>query len=291
MEDIIILLLLAAVMILTAKHIILKKQIRSVSKQLDEKEIRLVTVELTDNDLNSVVQKINDMQERLEQAAIKENLSSAALKSSIVNISHDMKTPLTSVMGYLQLAKKECSDASAREMIEICLERTRYCNSLINDFFELSLIESQGLKPDMEFVDAAGELCEQILINHPLFEEKHITPHFKDSDHPVIVWADKRLLERMIQNLISNSIKYTCGDIYFCVEESKDAVITVSNPVAGKIDTEHIFDKFYVQDASNHSGYGVGLFLCREFAESMGGEICAKMHGNNLSISLRLKKK
>ncbi len=150
----------------------------------------------------------DELLERIQQTVIKSNASSAALKSSIADISHDMKTPLTSVIGYLQLAEKECEDEKMEEIIKICLERTCYLNALINNFFELSVIESQGCTSKMESVDVAGMICEQILANYPIFEGKNITLHFEDSDKMVIVYADPNMLNRVIQNLISNGVKY-----------------------------------------------------------------------------------
>ena len=211
------------------------------------------------------------------------------MKSSIADISHDMKTPLTSVIGYLQLAEKECEDEKMREIIKTCLERTRYLNALINDFFELSVIESQGCTPKMENVDVAGMLCEQILANYPIFEEKNITPHFENSDKSVIVSADPNMLNRVIQNLISNGVKYASGDISFRIcQENERVIVTVSNPVNTHLDVAHIFDRFYTQDKSRSKGNGIGLYICRQLIESMGGSISAEMEQNCLSIKVML---
>ncbi len=289
MEYIIILIFFAAVMFFAVKSYLLKKQLRSIFYQLSEEQTRLVTVEFVDGDIEKVVQEINTLLERIQQTIIKSNASSAALKSSIADISHDMKTPLTSVIGYLQLAKKECKDEKIMEIINICLERTHYCNELINDFFELSLLESQGCEAKLENVDVAGTLCEQILANYPIFEEKGITPHFDDSDKTVIVSADPNLLSRVIQNLISNGVKYTSGDIFFHICQEKEHVImAVSNPVNGYIDVDHIFDRFYTQDKSRSKGSGIGLYICRQFIEAMGGKISAEMEGNCLVIKVVL---
>ena len=156
MEYVSILILSAAVAILAVKHYGLKKQLKSISRQLNREQTRLVTVDFIDHDIETVVQEINELLERIQQIIIKSNASSAALKSSIADISHDMKTPLTAVIGYLQLAEKECENEQIREILNICLERTRYCNTLINDFFELSIIESQGCTPKLESVDLDG---------------------------------------------------------------------------------------------------------------------------------------
>lgn len=289
MEYLIILILFAAVLILAVKSYLLKKQLRSIFYQLSEEQTRLVTVELIDEDLEKVVQEINTLLERIQQAVIKSNASSAALKSSIADISHDMKTPLTSVIGYLQLAKKECEDEKMGELIKTCLERTRYLNALINDFFELSVIESQGCIPKLENVDVAGIICEQILANYFFFEEKNITPHFEDSDKTVIVSADPNMLNRVIQNLISNGMKYASGDISFrACRENERVIVTVSNPVNTHIDVAHIFDRFYTQDKSRSKGNGIGLYICRQLIEAMGGSISAEIDQNSLSIKVIL---
>ena len=289
MEYIIILILFIAVIIFAVKSYLMKKQLRSIFYQLSEEQTRLVTVELVDGDVEKVVQEINTLLERIQQTIIKSNASSAALKSSIADISHDMKTPLTSVIGYLQLAKKECKDEKIKEIINICLERSHYCNTLINDFFELSLLESQGCEAKLENVDAAGILCEQILANYPIFEEKGITPHFDDSDKTVIVSADPNLLNRVIQNLISNGVKYTSRDIFFHIsQENEHVIMAVSNPVSSYIDVDHIFDRFYTQDKSRSKGSGIGLYICRQFIEAMGGSIRGEMEGNCLVIKVVL---
>ncbi|MDE6567764.1 MAG: HAMP domain-containing histidine kinase [Lachnospiraceae bacterium] len=289
LENMIILILFAAVLIFAGKYYQLKRQLKSISRQLCVEHTRLVTVAFADDDVEKVALEINQLLEEIQQAIIKSNASAMSLKTSIADISHDMKTPLTSVIGYLQLAEKECDDEKMGEIIEICLERTRYCNSLINDFFELSLIELQGCTPKIEKVDVAGIICDQILASHPAFEEKNITPKFEDFDKTVFVSADQSMLNRVIQNLISNGIKYTSGDLSFCIsEENGRVIITVSNSVDIPVDTTHIFDRFYTEDKSRSRGSGIGLYICRQFVDAMGGSIRAEMDGNCLSIKVIL---
>lgn len=289
MEFMIILIFFAAALFFAGKYYELKKQLKSISRQLRVEQTRLVTVAFIDDDMEAVVLEINKLLERLQQTIIKCSAPSAVLKSSIADISHDMKTPLTSVIGYLQLAEKECEDEKIREIITICLERTHYCNAMINDFFELSVMESQGCTPKLERVDVAGIICEQILANYPIFEGKNISPHFDDLDRIVMVSADPNMLNRVIQNLISNGIKYASGDIFFRISQKHGQVtITVSNPVNTAVDVEHIFDRFYTQDKARSKGSGIGLYICRQFIEAMGGSISAEMDGSRLSIKMML---
>lgn len=289
LENMIILILFAAVLIFAGKYYQLKRQLKSISRQLRVEHTRLVTVTFADDDVEKVALEINQLLEEIQQAIIKSNASAMSLKTSIADISHDMKTPLTSVIGYLQLAEKECDNEKMGEIIEICLERTRYCNALINDFFELSLIELQGCTPKLERVDVAGIICDQILASHPAFEEKNITPQFEDFDKTVFVSADRNMLNRVIQNLISNGIKYTSGDLSFYIsEENGRVIITVSNSAGVPVDTIHMFDRFYTEDKSRSRGSGIGLYICRQFVDAMGGSISAEMDGNCLSIKVIL---
>lgn len=289
MEYLIILILFAAVVFLAGKYYGLKKQLKAISVQLNDEQNQLVTVELIDSDLEAIALEINRLLEKIRQTIIKTNASSMALKSSIADISHDIKTPLTSVIGYLQLAERECNEEKTKELIKICLERAHYCNSLINDFFELSVLEAQGCIPKLESVDVARMICEQILAHYPIFEGKSITPYFEDSDKPVIVSADSVLLNRVIQNLISNGVKYTTGDMFFHVcQENGQITITVSNPIDTYVDVTRIFDRFYTQDKSRSKGSGIGLYICRQFIEAMGGRINAEIDRNYLSINVTL---
>lgn len=287
--NVMILLFFAVVLFFAGKYYQIKRQLKSISRQLNIEYTRLVTVTFADDDVEKLALEINHLLEERQQAIIKSNASVKSLKSSIADISHDMKTPLTSVIGYLQLAEKECENEKIEKIIEICLERARYCNALINDFFELSVIELQGCTPQLERVDVAGIICDQILASHPVFEEKNITPQFENFDKTVFVSADRNMLIRVIQNLISNGIKYTSANLSFGIsQENEQVIITVSNSVKAPVDTTHIFDRFYTEDKSRRKGSGIGLYICRQFVNAMGGSIRAEMNGNCLLVKVVL---
>lgn len=246
MEIFIIIALSVAVCFLTAKLFSLKRRIGSVSKQLDDKENALITTQLSGDELEAVVKKINLTKENEHKARVEISKEQTALKQTITDISHDIRTPLTSVVGYLQLAERSAENEEQRTNISIALERARYCSSLVNDFFELSVIDSKGCDPVMEKVDVNDMVCELILANYPNFKEKSITPHFEDSSKPVYALADRKMLTRVIQNLISNGIKYGADRIDFTLTANDIVQISVSNSISeNEIDLERMFDKFY----------------------------------------------
>lgn len=292
MEIFIIIVLSAAVCILAVKLMFLRKRIRFVSKQLDDSENSLITTELNGNELEAVVRKINLMIENEHNAKVKVNKEQTALKQAIADISHDIRTPLTSVVGYLQLAEKSAENEEQRMNISIALERAKYCTALVNDFFELSVIESNGCEPIMEKIDVNDMLCELILANYPNFEAKNITPYFEDGGKPVYASADTKMLARVIQNLISNGIKYGNSRLDFTLTVDEAVHISVSNPVTeNNIDAERIFVKFYQTSSSRStSGAGIGLYICRQFVEAMNGSITADIDNGRLTVNVTLNR-
>lgn len=291
MEIFIIIVLSAAVCVLAVKLFSLKHRISLVSKQLDDEKNALITTQLKGDVFEDVVHKINVMKENEHKTKVEINKEQAALKQAIADISHDIRTPLTSVVGYLQLAEKNAENEEQRADIEIALERAKYCSTLVNDFFELSVIDSKGIDPVMESVDVNDILCELILANFPNFEAKGITPRFEDSGNPVYAKADKKMLTRVIQNLISNGIKYSSDRLEISLEETKNAVkISLTNPISDyDIDVEKIFDKFYQSSkARTANGAGIGLYVCKQFITAMDGMIYASLENGLLTVTVTL---
>lgn len=293
MEIFIIIVLSAAVCVLAVKLFSLKHRISLVSKQLDDEKNALITTQLKGDVFEDVVRKINVMKENEHKTKVEINKEQAALKQAIADISHDIRTPLTSVVGYLQLAEKNAENEEQRADIEIALERAKYCSTLVNDFFELSVIDSKGIEPVMESVDVNDLLCELILANFPSFETKGITPRFEDSGNPVYAKADKKMLTRVIQNLISNGIKYSSDRLEISLEETENAVkISLTNPISDyDIDVEKIFDKFYQSSkARTANGAGIGLYVCKQFVTAMDGMIFASLKKGVLTVTVTLDK-
>ena len=292
MEILIITALSAAVCLLAGKLISLKRRIGALSEQLDDNENRLITTQLKGDELEDVVKKIDKMKEQHHAAELAVSKEQAALKQAIADISHDIRTPLTSVVGYLQLAERSAESEEQRANISIALERARYCTTLVNDFFELSVIDSKGIEPVMEKVDVSDMLCELILANVPNFEAAGMTPVFEDSGRAVYANAGSKLLTRVIQNLISNGIKYGRESMSITVREDDKVRISIANPAKEKdIDTEKMFDKFYrAGRARSANGAGIGLYICREFVTAMGGSISAKYEDGVLTVTAVLEK-
>ena len=284
---IIILMLIIAVSFLSVKLCLVKRQLRKMAEQMQEQNEGLVSVDFVDKDLEAVALHINEKLEQFQKVKVEAVKNEQAMKTSISMISHDMRTPLTSVIGYLQLAEKSCTDEETLQDIKVALDRAKYSNKLVDDFFELSVVDSKQYTPVMEKVNLCEVVCEEILANYLAFEKKGITPMFEQADDEILVLADRKLLARVVQNLISNGIKYSAGKMEFLITTDECVTLAISNSISEVIDTKKIFDKFYRADASrNGEGAGLGLYICQKLVEEMNGKISASSEDESLTINI-----
>lgn len=284
---VIIFILIIVVSFLSVKLCLVKRQLRKMVEQMQDQDETTVSVEFVDKDLEAVALQINEKLERLQKVKVDAFKNEQAMKTSISMISHDMRTPLTSVIGYLQLAEKTCADEETLQDVRIALDRAKYANKLVDDFFELSVVDANQYTPVMEKVNLCEVVCEEILANYLAFEKKGITPLFEQADGEVMVLADRKLLARVIQNLISNGIKYSTGKMEFVITEGECVTLAISNSISEAVDTDRIFDKFYRADVSRKGeGAGLGLYICRKFVEEMNGTIGAQNAKGKLIITV-----
>ncbi len=284
---VIIFILIIVVSFLSVKLCLVKRQLRKMAEQMQEQDEATVSVEFVDKDLEAVALQINEKMERLQKVKVDAFKNEQAMKTSISMISHDMRTPLTSVIGYLQLAEKGCEDGETLQDIKVALDRAKYANKLVDDFFELSMVDANQYTPVMESVNLCEVVCEEILANYLAFEKKGIIPLFEQADDEILVLADRKLLARVVQNLISNGIKYSTGEMEFLITVNDCVTLAISNSVSEAIDTEKIFDKFYrADDSRKGEGTGLGLYICKKLVEEMNGKIEARNGDGKLIITV-----
>ena len=186
-----------------------------------------MSLDFVDRDLQKLIIQINSLYENMIKIKAEEKEDEKKIRESISMIAHDMRTPLTSIIGYLQMAKRSDDETEKNANIEIALERAKYLNKLVNEFFELSLIESGQVSVQMERVNLSEIICEEILSESPEIDSKGIEPVFKQAEDNIYVYADKKKLERVIQNLISNAIKYSVNRLE-SVYKNEDSISSFS---------------------------------------------------------------
>lgn len=275
---------------------LLHRELQSIKNQLHEyrkgveKPIDVVFIDKRLTELAAEINKNHVFQSEQKLSLAKEELH---LKESISNISHDLRTPLTSIIGYLQLLKKTELTDEQHEYLDISLSRCRYLQTLVSDFYDISSLESKNNVLTVNKLNVNHILTDLVLSFTEQLEAKNITPVIKGFNPAAYAMADETMLKRIITNLLSNAIRHGKQELRIEILENDFIEITFENIVehAKTMDVSRLFEKFYTADVSRYaSGSGLGLYIVRILVEKMGGKVYAKLEGNRLSISLFLVK-
>lgn len=276
--------------------LLLKREIISITKQLHasaqgvKKPLDVVFI---DRRLTELAASINENQALLRQEHLHVLRREQALREAISNISHDLRTPLTSLTGYLQLLQKTGLTAEQAEFTGISLSRARYLQTLIQSFYDISLLENEDSAPALSRIPLYHILTDIVLSFTEQMEEKGITPAIALQDTSACVMADETMLKRILTNLAANAIHYGTNRLQITVTEGDLIIICFENEIAdGECpDVERMFERLYTADASrSRSGSGLGLYIVKLLAERMGGNVSANLTGRRLLVRLALKK-
>lgn len=288
----VVIILTVLVLLLSLKVILIKRQMKHVVRGMkDNPDKRQLSVDFIDGDLQKMIIEVNHLYEYVLQIKAEGKEEESKIRESISMISHDMRTPLTSIIGYLQIAKRSADQKEMTANVEIALERARYLNKLVNDFFELSLIETDQVNLELEKVNLCEIICEEILAESVEIDAKGLEPKFDQAEQNVYVHADRKKLSRVIQNLISNAVKYSDKRLEFQIDRECEGCVRlqiITDP-GDKIDANRIFDRFVKGDsARSNGGAGLGLYICKRFVEMMGGTVKAEQDEKRFEITLTL---
>lgn len=251
-----------------------------------------------DDELATLADSVNLMASELQNQIEAERRAEKTKKELITNVSHDLRTPLTSIMGYLGLIKenKYTSSEEMKEYINIAYNKSEKLKVLIEDLFEYTKLSSEGIKLNKQLV-AVNEFLEQLVEELVPIGEENENAIVKDfPSEKVMLNLDVDKILRAFENLIMNAIKYSYspGEIKVQIDkEEQGAVISVHNRGDNISDDEinKIFDRFYRLEksrSSNTGGSGLGLAIAKSIVELHGGKIWAESKSNIISFYVKL---
>lgn len=207
------------------------------------------------------------------------------LKTAVTNISHDLRTPLTAICGYMNLLSQEEVSDTVREYLSIIDNRIHTMKELTEELFRYSVILSVDTCNVREDVSLNRALEECIAAYYGALVERGIEPEICMTEKPVVRKLNARALSRILSNIASNALKYSEGDFSVVLDET--GKISFSNHASGmdEIQVGHLFDRFYTVE-SGQSGTGLGLSIAKTLTEEMGGKIDARLNEGVLEISV-----
>lgn len=281
--------LIIAVIALSVHCIRLRREINNITLQLKEvKDIntnllihsKTGTADQLINEINSLLRKIRDTRADYSR-------KNHELKQMMTNISHDLRTPLTSAMGYIDLIQNAgLSETEKSRELDIVGQRLIRLEELINSFFEFSQIVSSGAPPKKTELNIISVLEEFIVHYYDDYSNQNRKINFDCAKSKLLINSNKNMLLRIFDNLISNALKHGCGDLHISIYDDNGITVKFSNELAEtNIEVMRVFDEFYTTDISRTKGNtGLGLAIAKQFTEALGGTISAEKKNNVFEI-------
>ena len=281
-----------------------RHEVRNIAEQLREIKPQ-DTNELIHSDGSGrtsadLINEINSLLRQMQLSRIHYQQKNHALEQMMMNISHDLRTPLTSAMGYIHLIQSSdlTEDEKSRELA-IIEKRLIRLEELINSFFEFSRIISNDKAPEKMECNVIAVLEESISHYYDDYCAGNRQIQFECRHHKLLIYSNKNMLMRIFDNLINNALKHGTGNLTISVDLIKDVQagetvqIRFENELHDSdIDINHIFDEFYTTDISRTKGNtGLGLAIVKQFTELLSGSISARNAGGlfTMTISLPMK--
>lgn len=250
---------------------------------------------LPGKELNSFVANVNhliSLFKKEEQHTIRQNIE---FRQEITNVSHDIRTPLTSIKGFSELLlDPQLSSSERNEYLKIIQKKTDTLLRTVNTFYEISQLESGDTALCFETFSLGELVVETILTFQADFEKKEINVKIKEDNFAKMILADKKATERLILNIIQNALRYSHNFFEISIQENERSLVLEAKNDGQSISSAElakIFDRSYTIDQSRRDGQiGLGLYIVKAIAEKQGGATQATFENGIFSLAIYFQK-
>ena len=284
---------LAAAAFLAARYALHKRSLRQADRELGEivghlEDNRIVRLPAPDADLEALLGTVNRALAGIRAQAAACARHEAELKAQVEHVSHDLRTPLTSIRGYLALVDDAALDAEAREALGTVRRKAASLERLVAQFYELSRLQGDDVPLELGPVDVGRMLRESVAEQYRLLADRGLDVRLDVPEHAVLARANGEAVERVLANLLHNAGKYakTALEVSMTGEGAGAAgaggrvTVEFANDAEGLSESalSRLFQPFFMADASRaQEGSGLGLAIARHLLERMGGSIEASL--------------
>lgn len=273
------------------KIILMQKSVKEIEHAFADRLMTetntLIDVSSNDKYIRSLASSINAELRKLRSERHRFYQGDVELRTAITNISHDLRTPLTAICGYLEMLEKEEKSEKVKLYLDYIDNRIESLKQLTEELFRYTVILSTE-KLEKENVDVKGVLEECLLGFYGALKGRGIAPEIVITDKQVTRQLNRSALVRIFNNILNNALKYSDGDLKVCLDD--DGRVSFSNTASGidEIQVGKLFDRFFTVESARDST-GLGLSIAKALVEQMGGRIWAKYKGEQLYIYLEFK--
>ena len=279
------------ILLLLVKLFLIRRTAREIEEAFAECRATdtntLIDISHRDPAMAALADRINVELRKLRSERRRFQRGDLELKEAVTNISHDLRTPLTAICGYLDLLKKEDKRENVERYLEQIENRVEALKQLTEVLFRYSVIVSAG-ELSREKIDLRRSLEESLISFYGAMTQRGIVPEISIPAQPVERFLDPSAVNRIFSNIIGNAIKYSEGDL--SVRMDGDGTIVFSNraPALSAVEVGKLFDRFYTVE-TGRKATGLGLSIAKLLTERMGGRICAEYQSARLSIRVQFE--
>ncbi len=282
--------ILAVVVIaLLIKLYLMKKSAREISVQfadiLQADTNAVIRLSSYDKDMRLLADDLNKQLRILRKAQHRYLQGDKELKEAITNISHDLRTPLTAICGYLNLLENEQKTQETERYLSIISERIETMKSLTEELFGYSVIVAPESSCTKEQVVLNDVLEESIAAFYATLSERGISPTIQIPEQNIVRTLDRSALARVFSNLLNNAIKYSDGDLEISLTQTGQITFSNTTKSLTAVQVGKLFDRFYTVESARNST-GLGLSIAKTLVDRMGGTIYAEYESSKLRIHI-----
>ncbi|MCD8369908.1 MAG: HAMP domain-containing histidine kinase [Clostridiales bacterium] len=287
-------------LLLQEKSVAYISRISKAMESVSEGDLNTSVEVIGDDEFSSMAENLNKMVEDIRNLMDRERESERTKNELITNVAHDLRTPLTSIIGYLELlsGNVRLPEEMQRKYIEIAYSKSKRLEKLIEDLFGFTKMNYGKISMHMAKVDVVKLLSQLLEEFYPNFADKGLSYELQSNVPAKTITADGNLLARLFENLINNAIKYGADGKRVLVKVfAEDEIVRVSVINYGYVIPEEelplIFDKFYRVERSRSSstgGTGLGLAIVKNIVDMHGGDITVKsdLNGTVFTVTLQV---
>lgn len=278
-----------AALFLLAYLLVLRHSLREAAEELDEKlrtdTNTLISISSGDRAMQVLAARLNRQLRALRRERLKLQTGNAELTAAVTNVSHDLRTPLTAICGYLDLLEQEPQTEAAARYLTVIRERTDAMRALTEELFRYSVLTATADDLHMEPVCLNDVLEQSLAAAYGALSARGITPSVRMPEEKLVRTLDAAALRRVFDNILSNAAKYSDGDL--TVTLSPDGSVTFSNHASAlsRVEAARLFDRFYTVESARGST-GLGLSIAKLLTEKLHGTISADYENETLTLRL-----
>lgn len=292
---IIIIILTAIIIILLTYLFLLQKELKSLPNKIDTLQKNdsnhLINIEHDFKTLEPLIMRINHLLKGIKEVKLSYERKNKMMMTMMANISHDLRTPLTSAIGYIDIVlKSDIGEEEKQTELKIVEERLEKLEELINSFFEFAKALKNDRQPELKKLDLLSILEDSIVSFYDDYKKENRKILLNHKNKKIMITSNEIMLARIFDNLITNAYQHSSSDLEIEVTTDEKTTIKFRNDLTDeKTDIERMFDEFYTTDISRTKGNtGLGLALAKEFVSALGGNIYAQKSDSKIDIVIEL---